>query len=118
MPDGISCLVQGGREVGERLAGDRRIALLSATGSTRMGKAVATTVAARLGKSILELGGNNALIITENADLDVALPAAVFGAVGTAGQRCTTTRRLIIHEAVYEAFKERDRKSTRLNSSP
>src|SRR3546814_103897 len=107
MPDGISCLVQGGREVGERLAGDRRIALLSATGSTRMGKAVATTVAARLGKSILELGGNNALIITENADLDVALPAAVFGAVGTAGQRCTTTRRLIIHEAVYEAFKER-----------
>lgn len=107
MPEGISCLVQGGRALGERLAGDRRVALVSATGSTRMGKAVAATVAARLGKSILELGGNNAMVITEHADLDVALPAAVFGAVGTAGQRCTTTRRLIIHEAVYEAFKER-----------
>ncbi|MGV3760922.1 L-piperidine-6-carboxylate dehydrogenase [Parapedobacter sp.] len=107
MPDGISCLVQGGRELGERLAGDRRIALVSATGSTRMGKAVAETVASRLGKSILELGGNNAMVITAHADLDVALPAAVFGAVGTAGQRCTTTRRLIIQEAVYEAFKER-----------
>lgn len=107
MPDGISCLVQGGWELGERLAGDRRIALVSATGSTRMGKAVAATVASRLGKSILELGGNNAMIITAHADLDVALPAAVFGAVGTAGQRCTTTRRLIIHEAVYDAFKER-----------
>lgn len=107
MPEGISCLVQGGRTLGERLAGDRRITLVSATGSTRMGKAVAAAVASRLGKSILELGGNNAMIITEHADLDIALPAAVFGAVGTAGQRCTTTRRLIIHEAVYEAFKER-----------
>ncbi|MEC3881522.1 L-piperidine-6-carboxylate dehydrogenase [Parapedobacter sp. 10938] len=107
MPDGVSCLVQGGRELGERLAGDSRIALVSATGSTRMGKAVAATVASRLGKSILELGGNNAMIITEHADLDVALPAAVFGAVGTAGQRCTSTRRLIIHEAVYDVFKAR-----------
>ena len=107
VPDGVSCLVQGGRELGERLAGDHRIALISATGSTRMGKAVAATVASRLGKTILELGGNNAIIITENADLDVALPAAVFGAVGTAGQRCTTTRRLIIHESVYETFKAR-----------
>ncbi|HWK58933.1 MAG TPA: aldehyde dehydrogenase family protein [Parapedobacter sp.] len=107
MPEGVSCLVHGGKELGERLAGDRRIALVSATGSTRMGKAVATTVASRLGKSILELGGNNAMIITEHADLNIALPAAVFGAVGTAGQRCTTTRRLIIHQAVYEAFKDR-----------
>ena len=107
MPEGVSCLVQGGRDLGERLAGDRRIALVSATGSTRMGKAVAAAVASRLGKSILELGGNNAIIISEHADLDIALPAAVFGAVGTAGQRCTTTRRLIIHETVYEAFKTR-----------
>ena len=107
LPDGISCLVQGGRSVGEWLAGDQRVALVSATGSTGMGKSVAAAVAARLGKSILELGGNNAIIITEHADLDIALPAAVFGAVGTAGQRCTTTRRLIIHEAVYERFKER-----------
>jgi len=107
LPDGISCLVHGGRSIGERLAGDHRIALVSATGSTRMGKSVSAAVASRLGKSILELGGNNAVIITENADLDIALPAAVFGAVGTAGQRCTTTRRLIIHESVYEGFKVR-----------
>ncbi|MGK6350596.1 L-piperidine-6-carboxylate dehydrogenase [Parapedobacter sp. DT-150] len=107
LPEGISCLVQGGPSLGEQLAADRRIALVSATGSTRMGKAVAAAVAARLGKCILELGGNNAIIITEHADLDIALPAAVFGAVGTAGQRCTTTRRLIIQESVYEGFKER-----------
>lgn len=107
MPEGVSCLVQGDRALGERLAGDHRVALVSATGSTRMGKSVAVAVASRLGKSILELGGNNAIIITEQADLDIALPAAVFGAVGTAGQRCTSTRRLIIHEDVYEGFKER-----------
>lgn len=107
MPEGVSCLVHGGRALGERLAGDRRVALVSATGSTRMGKAVAATVASRLGKSILELGGNNAIIITGNADLDIALPAAVFGAVGTAGQRCTSTRRLIVHASVYDAFKAR-----------
>ncbi|SKB63415.1 aldehyde dehydrogenase (NAD+) [Parapedobacter luteus] len=107
LPEGISCLVQGGRALGELLAGDPRIALVSATGSTRMGKAVAAAVAARLGKSILELGGNNAMIITAHADLDIALPAAVFGAVGTAGQRCTSTRRLIIHASVYDAFKAR-----------
>lgn len=107
MPEGISCLVQGDRTMGERMAADTRIPLISATGSTRMGKAVATTVAARLGKSILELGGNNAIIITPEADLDIALPAAVFGAVGTAGQRCTTTRRLIIHESVYDTFSEK-----------
>jgi aldehyde dehydrogenase (NAD+) len=107
IPEGVSCLVQGGRNVGQWLAADEKVALISATGSTRMGKAVATTVAGRLGKSILELGGNNAIIITEHADLDIALPGAVFGAVGTAGQRCTTTRRLIIHEKVYEDFKNR-----------
>lgn len=107
VPEGVSCLIQGGKSVGERLAGDSRIALISATGSTHMGKAVAAAVAARLGRSILELGGNNGMIISQHADLDVALPAAVFGAVGTAGQRCTTTRRLIIHESVYESFKER-----------
>jgi len=107
LPEGISCLVQGGRSLGEQLASDRRLALISATGSTRMGKAVATAVASRLGKCLLELGGNNAIIITEHADLDIALPAVVFGAVGTAGQRCTTTRRLIVHESVYEPFKAR-----------
>lgn len=107
LPEGISCLIQGGREVGQWLAADERIALVSATGSTRMGKAVAATVAQRLGKTILELGGNNGIIISEHADLDIALPGAVFGAVGTAGQRCTSTRRLIIHESVYEDFKNR-----------
>lgn len=107
VPEGVSCLIHGGREVGEWLASDTRIPLISATGSTRMGKAVGETVAKRLGKSILELGGNNAIIISNKADLETALPAAVFGAVGTAGQRCTTTRRLIIQEDVYEAFKEK-----------
>jgi aldehyde dehydrogenase (NAD+) len=86
------------------MANDTKMALISATGSTRMGKAVGAAVGARLGKHILELGGNNAIIITENADLDMTLIGAVFGAVGTAGQRCTSTRRLIIHENVYDAF--------------
>src|SRR5690606_34692667 len=107
IPDGVSCLVQGGRSIGETIANDPRVALVSATGSTRMGRSVAAATAARLGRSILELGGNNAIIITQHADLDIALPAAVFGAVGTAGQRCTTTRRLIVHEAVYDAFRAR-----------
>ena len=89
------------------MSADSRVALVSATGSTKMGKAVAKTVAERLGKSLLELGGNNAIIITKNADLDMALIGAAFGAVGTAGQRCTTTRRLIIHESVYSTFKEK-----------
>jgi len=105
--EGVSCLVIGGRDIGELMANDKRIPLVSATGSTRMGKAVGTAVAGRLGKSLLELGGNNAIIITENADLDMALVGAVFGAVGTAGQRCTSTRRLIIHESVYEKFKQK-----------
>jgi aldehyde dehydrogenase (NAD+) len=107
VPEGVCCLVQGGRELGEWMAADTRIPLVSATGSTRMGKAVAGAVAARLGKSILELGGNNAIIISQHADLDMALLGCVFGAVGTAGQRCTTTRRLIIHESVYETFRNK-----------
>ncbi len=105
VPEGVCCLIQGGREVGEWLSNDTRIPLISATGSTRMGKAVGAAVGGRLGRSLLELGGNNAIIISKNADLDMSLIGAVFGAVGTAGQRCTSTRRLIIHEDVYEAFK-------------
>lgn len=104
VPEGVNCLIQGGREVGEWLSNDTRIPLISATGSTRMGKALSAAVAARLGKSILELGGNNAIIISKDADLDMSLIGCVFGAVGTAGQRCTSTRRLIIHESVYDTF--------------
>ena len=101
--EGVSCLVIGDRNIGELMANDSRLPLISATGSTRMGKAVGAAVGARLGKSLLELGGNNAIIISENADLDMSL----IGAVGTAGQRCTSTRRLIIHESVYDAFKQK-----------
>lgn len=104
VPDGVNNLIQGGREVGEWMSHDTRIPLISATGSTRMGKELNTAVAARLGKTILELGGNNAIIISEHADLDMSLIGSVFGAVGTAGQRCTSTRRLIIHEKVYDSF--------------
>ena len=104
VPEGVNCLIQGAREVGEWMSNDNRLPLISATGSTRMGKALSATVAGRLGKSILELGGNNAIIISKHADLDMSLIGAVFGAVGTAGQRCTTTRRLIIHESVYDNF--------------
>ncbi len=107
VPEGVSCLVQGARDVGEWLSKDERVPLVSATGSTRMGKALSAAVAGRLGKSILELGGNNAIIISQNADLEMALIGSVFGAVGTAGQRCTTTRRLIIHSSVYDKFKEK-----------
>ena len=107
VPEGVSCLVTGGREVGEWLAHDPRVALVSATGSTRMGKAVAEAVAGRLGRSLLELGGNNAIIVSEHADLDLAIPAIVFGAVGTAGQRCTTTRRIIVQEQIYDEVKNR-----------
>jgi len=106
VPEGVCGLVIGERATGEWMSSDTRIPLVSATGSTRMGKAVGAAVAARLGKSLLELGGNNAIIISEHADLDIAMRAAIFGAVGTAGQRCTTTRRLIIHEKVYDAFKK------------
>lgn len=105
LPEGISCLVNGDYKIGEYLTQDAHVPLISATGSTRMGKIVGTTVAERFGKSILELGGNNAIIITENADLNMTIVGAVFGAVGTAGQRCTSTRRLIIHESVYDKVK-------------
>jgi len=104
VPEGVNCLIQGDRTVGEWMSNDIRIPLVSATGSTRMGKELNKAVAGRLGKTILELGGNNAIIISEHADLDMSLIGAVFGAVGTAGQRCTTTRRLIIHEKVYDSF--------------
>jgi aldehyde dehydrogenase (NAD+) len=106
LPEGLSCLINGDRVVGEWMAADERIPLVSATGSTRMGKEVGKVVAARLGRSLLELGGNNAIIITPNADLKLAVVGAVFGATGTTGQRCTSTRRLIIHSSVYESFKQ------------
>lgn len=104
LPEGIFTLINGDAEIGKQIAEDKRIALVSATGSTRMGKSVGVAVAERFGKSLLELGGNNAIIITENADLAMALRAVVFGAVGTAGQRCTTTRRIIVHEKIYDEF--------------
>ena len=99
-PDGLSQLLIGGRETGEQLVADPRIPLVSATGSTRMGRAVAQTVAARLGRSLLELGGNNAMIVTPSADLDMAVRAIAFSAVGTAGQRCTSLRRLFVHQSI------------------
>jgi aldehyde dehydrogenase (NAD+) len=107
VPEGVCCLALGMQDVGEWMSTDARIPLVSATGSTRMGKIVGATVAARLGRSLLELGGNNAIIISQHADLDIALRASVFGAVGTAGQRCTTTRRLIIHDSIYDTFKKK-----------
>lgn len=107
VPEGVSCIVNGDARIGQLLAADENIPLVSATGSVRMGKAVARTVGERLGRPLLELGGNNAIIITEHADLDIAIRGALFGAVGTAGQRCTTTRRLIVHDSVYEEVKNR-----------
>lgn len=107
VPEGVSCIINGDYRVGEFLTKDERVPLISATGSTRMGKIVGATVAGRLGRSLLELGGNNAIIVTPNADLQLVLTGALFGAVGTAGQRCTTTRRLIIHESVYDEVKEK-----------
>jgi aldehyde dehydrogenase (NAD+) len=106
LPEGISCLINGDYKVGEFMTQDKRIPLVSATGSIRMGKIVAQRVAARLGKSLLELGGNNAIIVTPDADIKMTVIGAVFGAVGTAGQRCTSTRRLIIHESMYDQVKE------------
>jgi aldehyde dehydrogenase (NAD+) len=105
LPEGISSIINGDYKVGEYMTKDPRVPLISATGSTRMGKIVGATVGGRLGKTILELGGNNAIIITPSADLSIVTPGAVFGAVGTAGQRCTTTRRLIIHESLYNDVK-------------
>jgi len=105
LPEGISCLINGDYKVGEFMTKDTRVPLVSATGSTRMGKIVASEVARRLGKSLLELGGNNAIIVTPDSDLKMTVIGAVFGAVGTAGQRCTSTRRLIIHESIYDKVK-------------
>ena len=109
--EGVSCVVNGGAEVGSWIADDQRISLVSATGSTKMGVNVSKKVGARLGKTILELGGNNAIIITPNADLDIAIRASIFGAVGTCGQRCTSTRRLIVHESIFIKFTENLKKS-------
>jgi aldehyde dehydrogenase (NAD+) len=105
LPEGISCLINGDYKVGEYMTQDQRLPLISATGSIRMGKLVAQQVAARLGRSLLELGGNNAIIVTPDADIKMTVIGAVFGAVGTAGQRCTSTRRLIIHESIYDKVK-------------
>ncbi len=105
VPEGVSCIINGNYEVGEWMTTDHRVPLISATGSTRMGKIVGSAVAQRFGKSLLELGGNNAIIVSEHANMDLAIRGVLFGAVGTAGQRCTSTRRVIIHEKVYEAFK-------------
>ena len=107
LPEGISCIINGDYKVGAMLTEDKRVPLISATGSTRMGKIVSATVAGRLGSTILELGGNNAIIVAPSADLKMVLTGAVFGAVGTAGQRCTTTRRLIIHESLFEEVKQK-----------
>lgn len=107
VPEGVSCMVAGGRDTGEWIANDWRVALVSATGSTPMGRAVGEAVARRLGRSLLELGGNNAIIVTPSADLNIAIPGIVFGAVGTAGQRCTSTRRVIVHESIFEEVKKR-----------
>ncbi len=105
--EGVVNLINGDYRVGEYMTKDNRVPLVSATGSTRMGKIVGAEVASRLGKTILELGGNNAIIITPSADMEVVLTGALFGAVGTAGQRCTSTRRLIIHDSVYDEMKEK-----------
>ena len=105
LPDGISCIINGDYVVGEMMTSDNRVPLISATGSTRMGRIVGAEVAKRFGKSLLELGGNNAIIITPNADLEITIIGALFGAVGTCGQRCTSTRRLIVHNSIYDEVK-------------
>ena len=107
LPEGISCIINGDYKVGEMMTTDDRLPLISATGSTRMGRIVGVRVAERFGKSLLELGGNNAIIITPNADLEITIIGALFGAVGTCGQRCTSTRRLIIHESIYDEVKNK-----------
>ncbi len=111
VPEGVSCIINGDYKIGQRMSADENIPLVSATGSVRMGKAVGKTVAERLGRALLELGGNNAIIISEHANLEMSIRGALFGAVGTAGQRCTTTRRLIIHENVYDEVKEKLKKT-------
>jgi aldehyde dehydrogenase (NAD+) len=107
VPEGVSCLINGDYKIGELLSNDKNIPLVSATGSSRMGREVGIAVASRFGKSLLELGGNNAIIVDKDADLEMTIIGAVFGAVGTCGQRCTSTRRLIIHESLYETVKEK-----------
>nr|WP_314490792.1 aldehyde dehydrogenase family protein [uncultured Chryseobacterium sp.] len=107
LPEGISSVLVADHEIGQKLVEDKRVSLISFTGSTKVGRMVSSKVAERFGKSILELGGNNAIIISKDADLDMSIIGAVFGAVGTAGQRCTSTRRLIIHEDVYDEVKNR-----------
>ena len=107
LPEGISTMIVGDHVIGDKMVNDKNVALISFTGSTKVGRIVGTNVAQRFGKSILELGGNNAIIFTENADLNMSIIGAVFGAVGTAGQRCTSTRRLIIHESIFEDVKNR-----------
>ncbi len=107
LSEGISSVLVADHEIGQKLVEDKRVSLISFTGSTKVGRMVSSKVAERFGKSILELGGNNAIIISKDADLDMSIIGAVFGAVGTAGQRCTSTRRLIIHEDVYDEVKNR-----------
>ncbi len=108
VPEGVASMVIGkSSEIGDHMLQDKRIPLISATGSVKLGRRVASMVGERLGKTILELGGNNGIIISAKADLDMALRAVVFGAIGTAGQRCTSTRRLIIHESIYDTFKNK-----------
>ena len=111
VPEGVSCIVNGDYTVGQLLAKNEMIPLISATGSVRMGKAVAKSVSERLGRALLELGGNNAIVVSEHANLDMAIRGALFGAVGTAGQRCTSTRRLIVQEMIYDDVKERLRQA-------
>lgn len=107
VPEGVFCLINGDYQIGELLTKDSHVPLISATGSIRMGKIVGAEVSKRLGRTLLELGGNNAIIVTPNANLDLALRAITFGAAGTAGQRCTTTRRLIVHESLYNTVKDK-----------
>ncbi len=107
LPEAVFSMIIGDRDLGQWIAADTRIPLISATGSTRMGKSVAETVSKRLGKSLLELGGNNAIIVSRHADLKLAIPAILFGAVGTCGQRCTSTRRVIIDQQIFSLFKEK-----------
>ncbi len=106
VPEGVCCLVNGDYKVGEYMSEDTRLPLISATGSTRMGKIVGAKVAGRMGNTLLELGGNNAIIVAEDAELNIVMAGAVFGAVGTCGQRCTSTRRLIVHEKIYDKVKK------------
>lgn len=106
VPEGVCSVVIGGADLGQAMTADKRVPLVSATGSTRMGRLVGEAVAKRLGKSLLELGGNNAIIIAPSADLKLVLPGVVFGAVGTSGQRCTSTRRLIVHDSIYNQVKD------------